>query len=543
MFAEYTPEELAVFDKTIRKIDQIDNAIVEHLRLHPWPDDEKADFWHDETLTDEEKRELHHKQHERLLTQWKDTAPPGWLEEWEKLQQERSYLIELQRQEYSAIFKAAEDRAFKEIGTDPAALMKSAKDYVARKVEVLIQEADPRTSMRERARFKNIENLMSFSTHYILATDDGDWKLDADVVEELINQGLRRHYKLLADQRDLTGRMFADILREYITNYLDNHSKVLRLPPGTAEEDRHRLVELRGPQELEIIRTAYPMRHMFPTNKETRVTFDGQLTNMNKELKAEERGRKKEITTYAKIDFPEDQLKSLKDFDGYDRAVYSAIITLRINGNNEYQTPQMIYQVMTGNPDAYLTPAHSKRIRDGITKFMVSIGDFDLTEEAKMRGWSDLAKYKTNLLNIGILERQNLNGTVVDWCIRLLDLPVLYTIANRKDQIIRMPIAALNTPVNKNEDTIKLQCYLMDRVAGMKSKNPTDKRIPYSSMYNALWGGNAKSTSSMKKKRVREYAAKILQHWCKAVSEHFIKSFEEYTAAGGKRPLGIKVDP
>src|SRR5690606_22544557 len=106
------------------------------------------------------------------------------------------------------------------------------------------------------------------------------------------------------------------------------------------------------------------------------------------------------------------QIKGHGGLTPYDREVHDAIITLFVDGGNEYITPQMIYRVMTGNPKAYLNPKQAEAITESITKCMYSRLIIDASEEAKAYGF-DSFKYDGPLIS-GERVTASLNGTVVE---------------------------------------------------------------------------------------------------------------------------------
>jgi len=276
-----------------------------------------------------------------------------------------------------------------------------------------------------------------------------------------------------------------------------------------------------------VINTFYPVNFLAPTDKVSNLAFSNELTGGHiQQLAMERRGSKKQITTLASINFDNlngsVQIKGRKELTAYDREVHDAIITLYVDGGNEYITPQMIYRVMTGNPDAYLNPKQAEAISDSITKCMYSRLIIDASEEAKAYGF-DSFKYDGSLIS-GERVTASLNGTVVE-CLRILRPPVLYEYANKKNQIGRFAIKILNTPINKNEEIITLQGYLYRRILSMKNNSNLSKTIVYDTVYNQL-DIKAASDGALRKKKakVRSQVKKILDYW---KQEQFIAGYVE----------------
>lgn len=276
-----------------------------------------------------------------------------------------------------------------------------------------------------------------------------------------------------------------------------------------------------------VINTFYPVNFLAPTDKVSNRAFRNELTGGHiQQLAMERRGSKKQITTLAGINFDNlngsVQIKGRKELTAYDREVHDAIITLFVDGGNEYITPQMIYQVMTGNPDAYLEKKQAEAISDSITKCMYSRLIIDASEEAKAYGF-DSFKYDGSLIS-GERVTASLNGTVVE-CLRILRTPVLYEYANKKNQIGRFDIKLLNSPINKTEEIITLQGYLYRRILSMKSSPNLSKTILYDKVYSQIEVKAASDGALRKKKsKVRDHVKKILDYW---KQEEFIAGYVE----------------
>lgn len=277
-----------------------------------------------------------------------------------------------------------------------------------------------------------------------------------------------------------------------------------------------------------MVSTKYPVNFLTPIDKVTLRAFENKLTGRQmQKVGMERRGSKKQINTLASINFDNFngsvQIKGRKELTAYDREVHDAIITLFVDGGNEYMTPQMIYQVMTGNPDAYLNPKQAEAISESITKCMYSRLIIDASEEAKEYGF-DSFKYDGNLIS-GERVTATLNGTVVE-CLRLLRTPVLYEYANKKNHIGRFDIKLLNSPIKKTEEIITLQGYLYRRILSMKGKKSNlSKTIVYDTVYNQIEvTATSRGALRKKKSKVRDQVKKILDYW---KQENFIAGYVE----------------
>ena len=201
------------------------------------------------------------------------------------------------------------------------------------------------------------------------------------------------------------------------------------------------------------IRTRYPNRFVSPVDKVSNIAFNyAEVKNLMLydghpvSILVGKQGSKKEIATMVSINFDEIEKRGVeifgsKELSMYDREVHDAIATLCVEGENRWITPQMIYQTMTGDPEARLHPRQTEAINNSVTKMMHSYILIDATREAQAFGFDNF-QYDGSLIPA---ERVTvtLNGNTVVG-IHLLRIPPLYEYAERKGQIGRADIKLLN---------------------------------------------------------------------------------------------------
>lgn len=325
--------------------------------------------------------------------------------------------------------------------------------------------------------------------------------------------------ELILNSEDKEDKQIKNIIKENnaIIKYLEDYLKALEKEEKTASK--------LSTEEIKNVITKRPSAFLTPIDKVSNKAFDG-LLNSN-ELVAvamEKRGSKKEINTLVNINF--NNMKSVtingkKELTPYDREVYDSIITLFVDGKNEVITPQMIYMTMTGKKNINISSDQVKDINNSITKLMYSDVTIDATQEAEAYGF-DSFKYSGNLLHAERITA-SINNNKVD-AIHILKKPVLYDYAERKNQIGRVDIKLLNSPINKNKEVIALQGYLMRRILSMKS-GKLSNTILYDTIYKQLEIKAATDGALRKKKsKVREQTKKILDYW---KTENFIKYYTE----------------
>lgn len=386
------------------------------------------------------------------------------------------------------------------------------------KAEKFRQEASERGIQFRREILKKIEEL-------------GPESFVIEMIENLKRLIFELQNPTPEDLYKYTDAYFRDHIQMYeeslmfYESLLKDKKKLKKTFEGYAEKLKQLERENTSPEA--VVKTFYPVNFLAPTDKVSNLAFNNELTGGHKQqLAMERRGSKKQITTLASINFDNlngsVQIKGRKELTAYDREVHDAIITLYVEGGNECITPQMIYQVMTGNPKATLKSKQAEAISDSITKCMYSRLIIDASEEAKAYGF-DSFKYDGSLIS-GERVTATLNGTVVE-CLRILRPPVLYEYANKKNQIGRFNIKLLNTPINKTEEIITLQGYLYRRILSMKNNSNLSKTIVYDTVYNQL-DIKAASDGALRKKKakLRDQIKTILDYWKK---ENFIAGYCE----------------
>lgn len=439
---------------------------------------------------------------QELLTKWHESAPP----EWKAALEEKNKAISKQAEERSNLMKRCEHRQFNELNGDLKTILQDAKSQ-ARQLLYNSHQYHTGADLPEGSIVYN-ERYVSQATRLLNAT----------AAREMIYRALQLHIDEL--QKD-------EKLFDEFTGFID------QLVRRSEVVDKQSAEEM--PDELPAfvkavvaVATKYPISYITPTDKVNNLAFSGELNGSQLQAIAmERRNSKNKITTLVSVDI--DQLQNVKiqgrtALAPYDREVHDAIVTLYAVGGNEYITPQMIYQVMTGNPNAFLEKKQAQAISDSITKCLYSEVTINADVEAKAYGY-DSFKYKGYLVN-GERATVTLNGTVLE-CLHILRKLILYEYAAMKNQIGRFDISLLNSPLNKNEETVMLQGYLSRRILSMKGSSVISKTIVYETVYNQIEVSAATPGALRKKKTVvRKKIKNILDYW---KEQGFIAGYVENT--------------
>ena len=293
-----------------------------------------------------------------------------------------------------------------------------------------------------------------------------------------------------------------------------------------------------GMSETELIEAVcsinYPSKYITPIDKVSNKAFEGVLNSINPvgvEVIKKAKNRKP-IYNFVTINF--DDLSGVrfpgrKELTSFDREVHDAIVTLYVEGGNKYITVNMIYQMMTGKRGAHCSPIQAEEISKSITKMMVSRAIINVRDEATFRGVTE-CNYDSNILNVKRCQVA-INGQTAE-AIKILDAPILYEYAKRRNQIGRFDVCLLDSPINKSKEVITLDGYLRRRILGMKGKSKLSPNIKYDTVYKHLEinAGNDSATRK-KRERVRKAMKRILDFY---VKKGFIRGYTENIQAYGK---------
>lgn len=297
--------------------------------------------------------------------------------------------------------------------------------------------------------------------------------------------------------------------------------------------------ELSAKHNIKYVVTKAPKQWIALIDKASGKAFDGKGTLYNEngvDVRISGRKSKKEILSLVRLDYGDNaiQISGKKELTPYDREVHDALVTLYIDGGNEDITPQMIYRTMTGNPKTTLTQKQQEAISNSLNKLMYSRLIINASkEECKAYGFDEFT-YESTVIQCEKVTAK-VNGVIVG-VYHLLSEPALYTYANLKNQICRLDIQLLNSPVNKNEENITLQGYLLRHINGIK-RSKLSPTILYNTIYKQL-DIQASSDGALRKKKlkVRNTVKKILDY---LKAHDFIKNYTENS--DGQEVTGITI--
>lgn len=299
------------------------------------------------------------------------------------------------------------------------------------------------------------------------------------------------------------------------------------------EKERQRLLQsyiaainkMDNLQRIEPINISvlFPTERVVATDKVSRLTFENELEKLGStDANLGSHESKINLTSRVFLDLSDAKItiNGKQELEPYDNEVHKAITTCYYSGGNKYMTPQMIFRAMTGTPDARLGENQRERINKSLDTLMYGRLFIEGSkEEAKAWKFEGLEAFEYEGT---IIQAEKITAVISGEkteVIHILRPPVLFEYAEMKNQISRLPIEYLDTPINKSMEVITLQGYLLDRVAAMIA-NPNSKKINknirYQTIYNYL-KIEAPNDNALKKKkyRIRKHTKEILDYWIK----------------------------
>ena len=459
---------------------------------------------------------------DQLFEAWLDSGKPGFRE----ARKERSRLISEQGDAINALFKQIERREFSKLGGDRDKIIQSAREQVKLLIDNRFNSYQRRIATQ---RDEDGEPLSGFSARDLRVDGEKIYLDTATIIQDCKRSLLTLHYEALSHDQEAI-REIDDIILEIVTDSQKTSSDkgVLgamieftdRTPVDFAFTDEER-------KELAEVKVSYPASYITPIDKVSNKAFEGVLNSsepIGVEVVKKAKSRKP-IYTLVSIDITELEgvkINGRRELTAFDREVHDAIITLYVEGGNTYITVNMIYQMMTGKRGAHCSSKQAQAISDAITKLMFSHAVIDASQEAQLRGL-DKARYDSNLLNAKRLT-VSANGQTTE-AIKILDTPILYDYAERRNQIGRFDVKLLDSPVNKTEENIVLDGYLRRRILSMKGSSKLSPTIKYETVYKQLEiTAGSESSLRNKKMKVRNTVKKLLDFYKK---EGFIKGYVE----------------
>jgi hypothetical protein len=200
----------------------------------------------------------------------------------------------------------------------------------------------------------------------------------------------------------------------------------------------------------------------------------------------------------------------------YSKAIYNAIITFYINGNDYFKATD-VYKYLNGNRDNdKINPNEIKEIENEIFKLQCKFIQINI---AKCRqDLTDILGLKKPILRVDTLRFKDPRSNKEDYLFKIIEKPFLIQLQQNLDlkQIITAPIEMLKND-RKSKDTIIIKNYLIPIIESIKNKKLNDKILYKTILENAELDNDTKGKNKAK-------INKILDSFIK---NQFIKSYKK----------------
>lgn len=188
----------------------------------------------------------------------------------------------------------------------------------------------------------------------------------------------------------------------------------------------------------------------------------------------------------------------------YDKWVWNACANLKEQGH-DIITAEQIYKAMgnSGRPNAKIKEKILESV-EIISRARVSI---DTAEEYELYPKYNRFKATFPLLATEICTASS-RGQIVEDAIRIIEPPKLFTFAENRQQVTRLPLNVLDSPISKTEDNLLLSDYLLTRISKMRNNPNMTRTILLETIYQ-----KCKIETHKQKQRLPEKLSRILTHY------------------------------
>ncbi len=222
-------------------------------------------------------------------------------------------------------------------------------------------------------------------------------------------------------------------------------------------------------------------------------------------------------------------LKFSKKFTAFDKEVIDAVSTLA--QVSDVMTSASIYRTITGKQEGqYINPAQRARVEASMEKCRTCIVTLALSD-GEVAGLS-LKQYRSNAIAFSNLIAENKKSETITYY-KILEIPILYRLAETLGKISTFPSVLLDTPVSKTESVIAVQSFLLKSIDLMQKNLTTERLILWSDIYNV----SGKEDTKQYRDNTRKQSKTILDHW---KSEGFILG---YGLENRGKKSGVVIEP
>lgn len=217
-----------------------------------------------------------------------------------------------------------------------------------------------------------------------------------------------------------------------------------------------------------------------------------------------------------------------KTLEPYEKRIHTIISSFYSN-NLEMFTIPMIYKMLggKGNPDNSST----EKIKNALTKMRFTRLYIDNRYEAANSNYplfNISGTYDGYLLPLESVTNVKLNGTSVPDVFHFLREPPLTQYAREHKQITTLKKEVICFPLSNTNTNILIEDYLIDRIAVMKNNPQFEKKILFTSLFEAT-----NTTTKQARYKALDKATKCMDHLANEKIK-YIKSYEKTETAFDK---------
>ncbi len=236
------------------------------------------------------------------------------------------------------------------------------------------------------------------------------------------------------------------------------------------------------------------------------------------------------ITNKIALSFNESTIEKLTSFD---KEVMDAVATLA--PLNNVISASSIFRIISGKIDGAVNKGQRENIDKSMERCRKYLIEIDLTSEYLQaspheKGNLSHLKYSGYLINFSKIDKAAKNGS--NYYYKILEMPPIFRLAESIGKVSSFPLMLLDTPVQKTEQVIVTQGFLLREIDDMKKQIRESNFIDWEDLYRI-----ADVTDGIRqhKARLRDYVGQILSYWK-------IKGFiSEYQISNKSQPKGISI--
>lgn len=177
------------------------------------------------------------------------------------------------------------------------------------------------------------------------------------------------------------------------------------------------------------------------------------------------------VNIIASLDYTD--ISASRPLTPFDRRAFFAIANLIYNGQS-IMTETQIHKLMggKGKPNA----EKKAKIRESVETIVKAIVKLDNREEADRYKSFEHYEIEAYLVPGEILRTVNINGQIVNWALRVLEVPRLFQFAIDRKQCTSIPLEIMQqNAISNTNDNIDLIDYIYYRISRMKSSKVSRK--------------------------------------------------------------------